>query len=873
MGPNRGEHLRLVLFLAGLTLALPALGGLLPFPLSANQRGTVTCLEQPDVAYDVYLPANYSTNGPPLPIFYTMSSGGGGMVTTFQTALSQLNIIGVGLIGSRNGVAAGVFEREAFAVVRDLRRRVLFDPTAQMSGGISGGGTAAFNFARMHGQHISGVLEMAGSLGVQYGSAYPSTVRLQTNLFIAWTIGDQDPQHNYFPYDSPFLTNSCSDFAQLWTFAGGHVAPPTSMQVDCLNWLLNSRVLPGANDQSDSSVRAANWRSRVAAGELEPVLRECVNVLMTQPRSWDALQAQLVLDDYAADYSTFRSLNIDGIAQGDYAQDMFFYSAQGAAYAGDMSSYHSAMRGLTGVTDSSGDLAQGIHDLLVKFSYPNPILQPFPGPTQGAITLSVSKDTPGLTYVLQSRTNLSNDAWVSRSDPATETNTLWSSAISNSNPAGTEFFRLETLITYRTNQIPTLSNQPVDRTEYERTTTRFSITAIGNGPFGYQWRKNGTDLTDGGNVSGATTKTLTLANLSQADAAEYDVIVIGYNNATSSPPANLTVIPFDSTQVPTITAQPQNRTNYEGTTATFAVGVSGTGPFGYQWRKNGLNLNDGANVAGSITPTLTLSSLSQLDAGNYDVVVIGYHNATSSPPAILTVLAYSGTLILYEPFDYSAGGTVSTNNSSNWATGGTGGNDTRIAPGSLNYSGLTPSIGNSLTNGAAGLGLRRVFTPGINTGVVYFSALFNLASFGSWNGSATQVGALTASDNLSFRLQVLAKTTSASTYLLGVQKGGSGATTTFDTADRQIGATLLLVGKYDFTVTPNVATLWINPDPSTFGAVSEPGTGSISATTGPDNIVIDRFNMRQNTVTTVPGVMQWDELRIGLSWADVTPTF
>ncbi len=73
------------------------------------------------------------------------------------------------------------------------------------------------------------------------------------------------------------------------------------------------------------------------------------------------------------------------------------------------------------------------------------------------------------------------------------------------------------------------------------------------------------------------------------------------------------------------------------------------------------------------TPTLTVSDLSQLDEGNYDVVVIGYTNATGAPPAALTVLPYPGTLMLYEPFDYpDIGGTVSTNTPANWATGGSG---------------------------------------------------------------------------------------------------------------------------------------------------------------------------------------------------------
>jgi hypothetical protein len=48
--------------------------------------------------------------------------------------------------------------------------------------------------------------------------------------------------------------------------------------------------------------------------------------------------------------------------------------------------------------------------------------------------------------------------------------------------------------------------------------------------------------------------------------------------------------------------------------------------------------------------------------------------------------------------------------------------------------------------------------------------------------------------------------------------------------------------------------------------------GFISANTGTDAITtIDRFNIRQNTPLSVPAAMQWDELRIGSTWASVTP--
>ena len=43
-------------------------------------------------------------------------------------------------------------------------------------------------------------------------------------------------------------------------------------------------------------------------------------------------------------------------------------------------------------------------------------------------------------------------------------------------------------------------------------------------------------------------------------------------------------------QSPTITNQPVSRTVWAGANVTLAVGVSGAGPFAYQWQLNGTNL-------------------------------------------------------------------------------------------------------------------------------------------------------------------------------------------------------------------------------------------------------------------------------------------
>jgi hypothetical protein len=407
----------------------------------------------------------------------------------------------------------------------------------------------------------------------------------------------------------------------------------------------------------------------------------------------------------------------------------------------------------------------------------------------------------------------------------------------------------------QTNRSPSILQPPHGRTNNPGIKAEFNAIADGTGPLAYQWRKDGTD------IPGATAP-----ELAALDAGSYDVVVTGFGSVTSDA-ATLTIVPFEPNQIPSIASQPQSRANYPGTTATFSVGSSGNGPFAHQWRKNG------ANIPGATSWTLTISNVTESDAGSYDVVLAGFSGVISAP-AVLTILApQPNQLILYEPFDYTVGGSVSTNTAANWASNGSPPNDLAVVSGNLVYGGLAAAVGNSVTNGGAGLGVRRLFGSNVTSGVLYFSALFriNNLGYGTWNGAASQVGAFTANDNTSFRLAVMVRSNAPSRYVVGVQKGGTGVTATFASADHQAGNTLFLVGKYDFAAVPNAVYLWINPDRSTFGGLTDP-SGFVVATTGTDGgLPIDRFNFRQNTAASVPAAMQWDELRVGLSWASVTP--
>ncbi len=97
---------------------------------------------------------------------------------------------------------------------------------------------------------------------------------------------------------------------------------------------------------------------------------------------------------------------------------------------------------------------------------------------------------------------------------------------------------------------------------------------------------------------------------------------------------------------PAIATHPVSRTNYIGQTAVFEVAATG-GRLAYQWRRNGVNLSDGARVYGATSPTLVLSNLTAADAGQYSVVVSNYYGAVTS--AVATLVVVSNTAPVLEP--------------------------------------------------------------------------------------------------------------------------------------------------------------------------------------------------------------------------------
>ena len=172
---------------------------------------------------------------------------------------------------------------------------------------------------------------------------------------------------------------------------------------------------------------------------------------------------------------------------------------------------------------------------------------------------------------------------------------------------------------------PLLSPQPVNCTNDAATTATFSVTGVGAAPISYQWLKNGANLNDVGNISGSTTATLTLSNVFGADAGGYSVVLSNASGTVTSVVATLTVID------PLLTSQPMNQFTNAGQCVSFSVTALGTQPLAYRWRKEGVEL------AGAMSPTLTLTNLQATNAGNYDVVVSNTFGSVTSAVAVLTL--------------------------------------------------------------------------------------------------------------------------------------------------------------------------------------------------------------------------------------------
>jgi sugar lactone lactonase YvrE len=151
---------------------------------------------------------------------------------------------------------------------------------------------------------------------------------------------------------------------------------------------------------------------------------------------------------------------------------------------------------------------------------------------------------------------------------------------------------------------PAITVQPASQMAGVGGNASFSVGVVGSGPFGFALYAGGTNL-----VQSGTNSAFTLSNLSTNDAGSYTVVITNaYGSVTSQVAVLSVVLP------PTITAQPASQTNRVGTTVSFSVAGTGTGPFSYQWQFNGTNLPN--NIITTVTNLYEPYGLAFDGAGN-----------------------------------------------------------------------------------------------------------------------------------------------------------------------------------------------------------------------------------------------------------------
>lgn len=217
-----------------------------------------------------------------------------------------------------------------------------------------------------------------------------------------------------------------------------------------------------------------------------------------------------------------------------------------------------------------------------------------------------------------------------------------------------------------------------------------------------------------------------------------------------------------------------------------------------------------------------------------------------------------------------------------------------------------PDAGGSVTLGGPGITPRIAFQGIANDTVngsaqyAYYSLAFKIPENGL-NGTAANGGLVAAFNNTRGSQSGNPTTTGCSLwvkasgggFVVGVYEQGAtaanAANVSYDPNVLSFGTTYFVVGKYTIIGTNNVnptsddtAKIWVNPLSATFGGL-DPASGETVAafnavdvpTNAGDATTIQTFLLRQDAAVAgspnVPQNIILDELRIGTTYADVTP--
>jgi pectate lyase len=214
-------------------------------------------------------------------------------------------------------------------------------------------------------------------------------------------------------------------------------------------------------------------------------------------------------------------------------------------------------------------------------------------------------------------------------------------------------------------------------------------------------------------------------------------------------------------------------------------------------------------------------------------------------------------------FDYSEGRLIDVSGG-NWVAGNNG---TEISVSNsaalTSPSGFAPASGKGVYWASSGTSRRAVLqytsVPATDGNTVYASFLLNVIS----PPSAKLIGYLDNNSSSQGSPQLGIFVSSGS---IGIGKKSSTPTAS---ASCSSGATHLIVVRYTFQSGNDRADLWVDPSSDTYGADTAPSS-SANTTGGSDPSSLDYFQIY--SPGTSGSTLDFDEFRVGTTWADVTST-
>lgn len=188
---------------------------------------------------------------------------------------------------------------------------------------------------------------------------------------------------------------------------------------------------------------------------------------------------------------------------------------------------------------------------------------------------------------------------------------------------------------------PNITNQPGAQTGNPGANAVFTCTIAGGNYSDIFLYQNSTNLVAQTNLANynpgssllTTNISLTISNVTRANAGTYTFVVTNFWGSVTSSNAILTV------SSPLSVTSPQSQTNYAGHDVSFTVTASGTPPFGFQWEKGGASLFNGGAISGVNTNTLLIAPTATTDSGSYQVVVNdNFGDSVTSSVAVLSIV-------------------------------------------------------------------------------------------------------------------------------------------------------------------------------------------------------------------------------------------